>query len=110
MTDINDNTKDFIDQLSQGNSVDAGEAFKDALRNKVADALDNARKDIAGNIFNGEAQSHSDPKPAIAEPGTFNPDGSISSTVNGGDGEAQIDLSQDGTANTMVGVDVNAGE
>jgi len=30
MTDINDNTKNFIDQLSQGNSVDAGEAFKDA--------------------------------------------------------------------------------
>jgi hypothetical protein len=110
MTDINDNTKDFINKLSQGNSVDAGEAFKDALRDKVASSLDNARKDIAANIFNGEAQSHSDPKPVIAEPGTFNTDGSISSTVNGGDGEAQIDLSQDGTANTMVGVDVNAGE
>ena len=94
MTDINDNTKNFIDQLSQGNSVDAGEAFKDALRDKVASSLDNARKDIAANIFTGEAQSHSDPKPVIADPGTFNPDGSIASTVYGGDGEAQIDLSQ----------------
>jgi len=94
MTDINDNTKNFIDQLSQGNSVDAGEAFKDALRDKVASSLDNARKDIAANMFNGEAQSHSDPKPVIADPGTFNPDGSIASTVYGGDGEAQIDLSQ----------------
>jgi len=45
-------------------------------------------------MFNGEAQSHSDPKPVIADPGTFNPDGSIASTVYGGDGEAQIDLSQ----------------
>ena len=46
MADINDNTKNFIDQLSQGNSIDAGEAFKDALRDKVANALDNARKDM----------------------------------------------------------------
>jgi hypothetical protein len=36
MTDINDNTKNFIDQLSNGNNADAGEAFKDALRDKVA--------------------------------------------------------------------------
>ena len=99
MADINDNTKNFIDQLSQGNSVDAGEAFKDALRDKVANALDNARKDIAGNMFNGniEAASHSDPKPVIADPGTFNPDGSISPTTTAHqavDGEAQIDLTQ----------------
>jgi len=99
MADINDNTKNFIDQLSQGNSVDAGEAFKDALRDKVANALDNARKDIAGSMFNGniEAASHSDPKPVIADPGTFNPDGSISPTTTAhqaADGEAQIDLTQ----------------
>ena len=99
MADINDNTKNFIDQLSNGNNADAGEAFKDALRDKVADALDNARKDIAGNMFNGtvEAQPYSDPKPVIADPGTFNPDGSISPTTTAGqsaDGEAQIDLSQ----------------
>src|SRR5210317_321029 len=94
MADINDNTKNFIDQLSQGNGVDAGEAFKDALRDKVANALDNA-----SNMFNGnvEAADHSDPKPVVADPGTFNPDGSISPTTTAGqsaDGEAQIDLSQ----------------
>ena len=97
MADINDNTKNFIDQLANGSSADAGEAFKDALRSKVADALDNARKDIAGNIFNGnvEAADYSDPKPTIADPGTFNPDGSISPTTTAGaDGEAQIDLTQ----------------
>ena len=99
MTDINDNTKNFIDQLANGANADAGEAFKAALRDKVADALDNARKDIAGNMFNGniEAASHSDPKPVIADPGTFNPDGSISPTTTAqqaADGEAQIDLTQ----------------
>ena len=97
MADINDNTKNFIDHLSQGDNMDAGEAFKAALRDKVASALDNARKDIAGNMFNGsiEAQSFSDPKPVIADPGTFNPDGSVSPTTTGvqaNDGQAQIDL------------------
>ena len=99
MTDVNDNTKNFIDQLSNGNNADAGEAFKDALRDKVASALDNARKDIASNMFNGnvEAADYSDPKPVVADPGTFNPDGSISPTTTAGqaaDGEAQINLSQ----------------
>jgi len=54
MTDVNDNTKNFIDQLSNGNNADAGEAFKDALRDKVASALDNARKDIAKVICSME--------------------------------------------------------
>ena len=87
----NENTKNFIDQLSVNNSIEAGEAFKDALRGKVADALDNQRKEIASNMFNGtvEAQSFSDPKPEIADPGTFNRDGSVSN-----DGQAQIDLTQ----------------
>ena len=48
-------------------------------------------------MFNGtvEAQPHSDPKPEIADPGTFNPDGSVSPTTTAhqsADGEAQIDL------------------
>jgi len=94
MTDINDNTKNFIDQLANGANADAGEAFKSALRDKVADALDNARKDIAGNMFNAAA-SFSDPKPEVADPGTFNPDGSVTPTTTANqaaDGEAQIDL------------------
>jgi hypothetical protein len=45
-------------------------------------------------MFNGNVeQPHSDPKPVIADPGTFNQDGSVSSTITL-DGEAQIDLSQ----------------
>jgi|TARA_R110000796_G_scaffold84413_5_gene184024 hypothetical protein len=93
----NENTKNFIDQLSVNNNVEAGEAFKDALRGKVADALDNQRKEIASNMFNGtvEAQSFSDPKPEIADPGTFNPDGSISTTTSSGnDGQVEMDLTQ----------------
>ena len=47
-----------------------------ALRDKVADQLDNARKDLAGNMFKvpTEAETFSDPKPEIADPGVFNAD------------------------------------
>ena len=92
---MSDEVKNFIDKIADGDNAAAGDAFKDALRVKVGDALDAHRQEVAGNMFNGtlEAQPHSDPKPVIADPGTFNQDGSVSNTVNQ-DGEAQIDLSQ----------------
>ena len=66
---MSEHVKKFIDDLSNGKNADAGEAFKDALRAKVADSLDQARVDVAGKIFNGvEAQPHSDPKPAVTDP------------------------------------------
>ena len=50
-------------------NAEAGEAFKDALRAKVADGLDKQRVDVASKIFNGvEAQPFSDPKPAVTDP------------------------------------------
>ena len=106
---MSEETKAFIDKLADGDNAGAGEAFKDALRMKVGDSLDNHRKDVANSIFNttGEAEAHSDPKPVIADVGTFNQDGSVSSST---DGQAQIDLSQDATANTMVGIDVDTGQ
>ena len=110
------NVQNFVDKLASGDNTGAGEAFKDALRVKVGDQLDQARKDMAGNMFNGnvEAEPHSDPKPEIADPGTFTKEGEVVPTTDAGkDGEAQIDLSQpedNGTPDTMVGVDVNAGE
>ena|SRR6056300_708481 len=92
---MSEEVKNFIDKIADGDNAAAGDAFKDALRVKVGDSLDAHRKEVAGNIFNGslEAQPHSDPKPEIADPGTFNQDGSVSS-VTGNDGEAQIDLTQ----------------
>ena len=112
---MSEETKAFIDKLADGDNAGAGEAFKDALRVKVGGQLDQARKDMAGNLFNGniEAEPHSDPKPEIADPGTFTKEGEVVDTTNAKDGEAQIDLSQpedNGTPDTMVGVDVNAGE
>jgi hypothetical protein len=66
---MSEHVKKFIDDLSNGKNADAGEAFKDALRAKVADGLDQARVDIASKIFNGvEPQPFSDPKPAVTDP------------------------------------------
>tara|TARA_R110001592_G_scaffold61640_7_gene188050 strand:+ start:551 stop:874 length:324 start_codon:yes stop_codon:yes gene_type:complete len=99
-------TKDFIDNLAQGKNDDAGEAFKNALRGKVGDSLDQMRKDLAGNLFNGDgtvntdnAAPHSDPKPEIADVGTFNQDGTISLK---NDGQADLDLTQP----SPTGVDI----
>jgi hypothetical protein len=66
---MSEHVKKFIDDLSNGKNAEAGEAFKDALRAKVADGLDQARVDIASKIFNGvEPQPFSDPKPAVTDP------------------------------------------
>jgi hypothetical protein len=91
---MSEEVKNFIDKIADGDNAAAGDAFKDALRVKVGNSLDAHRQEVAGNMFNGNLeQPHSDPKPVIADPGTFNQDGSVSSTT-GGDGAAQIDLSQ----------------
>jgi hypothetical protein len=67
---MSEHVKSFIDKLSLGQAAEAGEAFKDALRDKVGDALEARRKELAGVLFQGkmEAEPHSDPKPVIAEP------------------------------------------
>lgn len=67
---MSENVNKFIDALHGGKNAEAGEAFKDALRDKVAQALDTARIDVAGKIFNGnhEAEAISDPKPAVTDP------------------------------------------
>ena len=67
---MSENTKAFIDNLEAGNNADAGEAFKSALRDKMGDALDAKRQELAANLFNGkvEAQPISDPKPEYTGP------------------------------------------
>ena len=107
---MSEETKSFIVKLAAGDNAAAGDAFKDALRVKVGNQLDQARKDMAGNLFNGtlEAEPHSDPKPEVADPGTFTKEGEVVPTTEK-DGQAELDLSQN-QPDTEVGVDVNAGE
>ena len=67
---MSEQVKNFIDKLSLGQAAEAGEAFKDALRDKVGDALEARRKELAGVLFQGqiEAEPHSEPKHYVAEP------------------------------------------
>lgn len=75
---MSEEVKDFIDKMAKNDMVGAGDAFKDALRSKMGDALDKQRQDIAGNMF--KAQPHSDPKPEISGTGTFTQDGQVEPT------------------------------
>ena len=66
---MSEHVSKFVDDLSKGHNAEAGEAFKDALRAKVADGLDKHRIDVASKIFSDvEAQPFSDPKPAVTDP------------------------------------------
>ena len=92
---MTEEVKNFIDQLATGDNANAGEAFKTALRAKVASGLDAKRKDLASQMFTQqaevpEAEAFSDPKPEVAEPGTFAKDGTVQQ-----DGKAEIDLTTD---------------
>ena len=96
---MSENTKAFIDNLEAGNNADAGEAFKSALRDKMGDALDAKRQELAASLFNGkvEAQPISDPKPEIAEPGTFTQDGQVQTSADvANDGKAEIEIAGNG--------------
>jgi len=96
---MSENTKAFIDNLEAGNNADAGEAFKSALRDKMGDALDAKRQELASSLFNGnkEAESFSDPKPEIAEPGTFTADGQVQTSADmANDGKAEIEIAGNG--------------
>ena len=66
---MSEKIKDFVDKLSAGDNAGAGEAFKDALRDKVATSLDSQRQDIASRIVaDVQPEAHSDPKPAVTDP------------------------------------------
>ena len=40
----------FVNALQQGNNLGAEDAFKSAMQDKVADALENKRKEVANNF------------------------------------------------------------
>jgi len=75
---MSEEVKNFIDKLAQNDMVGAGDAFKDALRSKVGDALDTRRQEVASSLF--KVEPHSDPKPEIAGTGTFTRDGEVEPT------------------------------
>ncbi len=95
---MSENVKNFIDNLEAGKNADAGEAFKSALRDKMGNALDARRQELAASLFNQkapEAEPISDPKPEIADVGTFTQDGQVQTTAQQNDGKAEIEIDLD---------------
>ena len=43
-------SEDFVNQLQQGNNLGAEDAFKSTMQDKVADALEVKRKEVANNF------------------------------------------------------------
>ena len=45
-------SKDFVDALAKGSNLDAEDAFKSAIGNKVTDALETKRQELAKGFVN----------------------------------------------------------
>jgi len=91
---MSEQIKSFISNVYKDNNIDAGEDFKDAIRAKVGDALENKRKELSQALFKAqqgefEQAPHNVGKPEVAEPGTFAPDGTV---INKNEVKVDMDL------------------
>ena len=55
-------SKDFVDALSRGSNLDAEDAFKSAVGQKVQDTLENKRKELAKGFVNNHIPEPEDDK------------------------------------------------
>ena len=44
-------SNEFVSAMQQGNNIEAENAFKTAMQNKIGDALEMKRKEIANNFL-----------------------------------------------------------
>ena len=50
----NENIKKFVDSLEKGDNLQAADAFKSSIADKVSSALDDAKTDVARSMFTGQ--------------------------------------------------------
>ena len=55
-------SKDFVDALARGSNLDAEDAFKSAIGNKVTDALETKRQELAKGYVNNHIPEPQDNK------------------------------------------------
>ena len=55
-------SKDFVDALARGSNLDAEDAFKSAIGNKVTDALETKRQELAKGFVNNHIPQPEDDK------------------------------------------------
>ena len=55
-------SKEFVDALARGSNLDAEDAFKSAVGQKVHDTLENKRKELAKGFVNNHIPEPEDDK------------------------------------------------
>ena len=55
-------SKEFVDALARGSNLDAEDAFKSAVGQKVQDKLENKRKELAKGFVNNHIPEPEDDK------------------------------------------------
>ena len=55
-------SKDFVNALARGSNLDAEDAFKSAIGNKVTDALEKKRQELAKGFVNNHIPEPEDDK------------------------------------------------
>jgi len=55
-------SKEFVDALARGSNLDAEDAFKSAVGQKVEDTLENKRKELAKGFVNNHIPEPEDDK------------------------------------------------
>mgnify|MGYP001437957338 FL=1 len=55
-------SKDFVDALTRGSNLDAEDAFKSAIGNKITDALETKRQELAKGFVNNHIPEPEDDK------------------------------------------------
>ena len=55
-------SKDFVDALARGSNLDSEDAFKSAIGNKVTDALETKRQELAKGFVNNHIPEPEDDK------------------------------------------------
>ena len=55
-------SKEFVDALRRGSNIDAEDAFKSAVGQKVQDTLENKRKELAKGFVNNHIPEPEDDK------------------------------------------------
>ena len=51
-------SEDFVNALQKGNNLEAEDAFKTAIGDKVADALETKRREVANNFVKSKVEDN----------------------------------------------------
>ena len=87
----NDNVKDMVNSLSSGDNVKAQDAFKNALSDKIGQALDDKRQSVATDWLNAGDEMQATQDAAVLTANTTPAEVETPAPVEVDQGEEQTD-------------------